>query len=184
MPRRLQTNWATLTQGACRPHPLGQEDQPEQAPELQPIGDVLPLDWVDVDVEDQEEEPPQEQELPLSLWPDQVAVVNSIDTLDEADDDFAEAVAVDDFAEAVDVYAEAADAVVDAMEAVADAMNSIDAYMAAERAVYNDLNTVAAERAANPALMEAAQLAVVSDLRARRRARYEAGHGRPRRSLE
>ena len=40
MPRRLQTTWATLP----RAHPLGQEDQPEQAPELQPIGDVLPLD--------------------------------------------------------------------------------------------------------------------------------------------
>ena len=73
--------------------------------------------------------------------------MNSIDTLDEADDDVAEAVAVDDFAEAVDVYAEAADAVIDAMVA---AVNSIDAYMAAERAVYDDLNAVAAERAANP----------------------------------
>ena len=85
MPRLLQTTRATLT----RAHPLWQEDQPEQAPELQPIGDVLPLDWAGVDVEDQEEESPQEQELPLSLWPDQVAAVNSIDTLDEADDDFA-----------------------------------------------------------------------------------------------
>ena len=137
----------------------------------------MPLDWADVDVEDQKEEPPQEQELPLSLWPDQVVAANSIDTLDEADDDFAEAVAVDDFAEAVDVYAEAADAVVGAMEAVADAMNSIDAYMATERAVYDDLNAVTAERAANPALMEAAQLVVVSDLRVRRRACYEAGQG-------
>ena len=73
----------------------------------------MPLDWADVDVEDQEKEPPQEQELPLSMWPDQVVTVNSIDTLDEADDDFAEA----------------ADVVVDAMEAVSDAMNSIDAYI-------------------------------------------------------
>ena len=103
--------------------------------------------------------------------------MNSIDTLDEADDDVAEAVAVDDFAEAVDVYVEAAEAVADDMEAVADAMNSIDAYMAAERAVYDDLNAMTAERAANLALMEAAQLAVVSDLRARRRSRYEPGQG-------
>ena len=160
-----QQTWGIAARQA---HPLGQEDRPEQAP--QPISDVLPLDWADVDVEDQEEEEDlqdeeqaqdEDEELPLPLWPDQVAAVNSIDTMDEAVDDFAEVVAVDDYAEAVDDYVEGVD---DAVEAVADAVNSIDtchAFMAAERAVYDDLNAVAAKHAANPASMEAAQLAVV-----------------------
>ena len=99
MPRRLQTTWSTLTQAARRAHPLGQDQEQEQAPPqaVQPVVNEEPFNWANVDMEEQlqqepaqdpypgqepaqEQEPVQGQELTPLLWPDQVVAVNSFDT--------------------------------------------------------------------------------------------------------
>ena len=187
MPRRLATSWATLTQAARRAHGTAQEDAAAAAE--QPF-DCVDVDDVDVDKQEEQEpvqdpypgqEPPPEldealpppqqapqQPLPPPLWPDQLVAANSFESWRNEQASRQVRLGYEAAGDAVEA------AIIQASILTAERDERCRAFMAAERAAYEQLNAQAEEPTQQQLIAQAEDLAdAASRLRAEREAHEE-----------